>query len=66
MDVIAKCPRCGMSRLLDAAATDRRIRCRRCNRLFKVPSLDEIPKATSTIKQARTTIHVDEDGRTYG
>ncbi len=66
MDVIAKCPRCGMSRVLDAAAADRRIRCTKCNRLFKVPSLDEIPKATSKIKQARTTVHVDEDGRTYG
>ena len=66
MEIIAQCPRCGSSRLLDADAADRRIRCTKCNRLFKVPGLAEVPKAIRTIGQAKGKIHVDQEGRTYG
>ncbi len=66
MQIIAKCPGCGSAWLLDSKAADRRIRCRKCGRLFKVPSSDELPKATKVIKQAKGTIYVDEAGKTYG
>ena len=66
MEIIAQCPSCGNVWLLDSSATDRRIRCRKCRRLFKVPSLDEVPKAVKVIKQAKGSIYVDQDGKTYG
>jgi ribosomal protein S27AE len=66
MQIIAKCPRCGSAWLLDRSAADRRIRCRKCGLLFKIPKLDEVPKAIEVIKQAKSTIYVDEDGKSYG
>jgi predicted Zn finger-like uncharacterized protein len=66
MQIIAQCPRCSSPWLLDDAAADRRIRCRKCHKLFKVPKLDEVPKAVKIIKQAKGTIYVDETGKTYG
>jgi DNA-directed RNA polymerase subunit RPC12/RpoP len=66
MEIIAKCPGCGSPWLLDSIAADRRIRCRKCGRLFKVPRMDDVPKATRVIKQAKSTIYVDESGKTYG
>ena len=66
VQIIAKCPKCGSVRLLGAAAADRRVRCLKCNRLFRVPKLDEVPKAVKIIKQSKGTIYVDQDGKTYG
>lgn len=66
MQIIAQCPGCGGSWLLDGSYADRRVRCSRCQRLFKVPNIDEVPKAVKIIKLARGTIYVDEEGRTYG
>jgi len=66
MQIIAQCPRCGSTWLLDSSAADRRIKCRKCGKLFKVPQLDEVPKAIKVIKQAKGTIFVDEAGKTYG
>ena len=66
MQIIAKCPRCYNSWLLDSSAADRRVRCRKCGKLFKVPKSDEVPKAAKMIEQAKGTIYVDEDGKTYG
>ena len=66
MQIIAKCPKCTSTWLLESKAADRRIRCRKCGRLFKVPSSDELPEATKVIKQAKGTIYVDEAGKTYG
>jgi len=66
MQIIAKCPECCKTWLLDGNFADRRIRCRSCGRLFKVPKTDEVPKATEVIKQAKGTIYVDESGKTYG
>jgi hypothetical protein len=34
--------------------------------MFKVPRLDDIPKAKAVIKQARGDVYVDETGRTFG
>jgi len=66
MQIIAKCPRCGNHWRLDDNAADRRIRCKKCRRLFKVPKLEDLPKATETLRQAKGDIYVDETGKTYG
>ena len=66
MQIIAQCPACSSTWLLDSSAADRRINCRKCGKLFKVPKLEEVPKATKVIKQAKGTIYVDETGKTYG
>jgi DNA-directed RNA polymerase subunit RPC12/RpoP len=66
MQIIAQCPNCGNHRLLDADAADRRITCPSCRILFKVPKLEEVPKAVKIIKQAKGTIYVDQNGKTYG
>jgi predicted Zn finger-like uncharacterized protein len=66
MQIIAQCPRCGTTWLLDSSAADRRIRCPKCNKLFRIPSLEEVPKATKIIRGAKGTIYVDETGKTYG
>jgi len=64
--IIAQCPMCGNAWLLGPDAADRRVRCRICHRLFRVPKLDEVPKAVKVIKQAKGTVYVDEAGKTYG
>jgi len=66
MQIIAKCPDCGNGCLLEAGAADRRIRCTKCRRLFKVPKLEEVSKAIKIIKQAKGTVYVDQAGKTYG
>ncbi len=66
MQIIARCPQCSSVWQLDSSAADRRIRCGKCGRLFKVPKSDELPKAAKVIEQTKGTIYVDEAGRTYG
>ena len=66
MQIIAQCPRCGSVWLLDSSAADRRIKCRKCGKLFKIPKLDEVPKAAKVIRNAKGTIYVDEAGQVYG
>ena len=66
MQIIAKCPRCRNTCRLNGLAADRRVECPECGRLFKVPPLGEMPKATRILKQAKGKIMVDQDGKTYG
>jgi predicted Zn finger-like uncharacterized protein len=66
MQIIARCPKCGSSWALDGGAADRRIRCPRCGNLFKIPALDDVPKAAQVISEAKGTLFVDQDGKTYG
>jgi DNA-directed RNA polymerase subunit RPC12/RpoP len=66
MQIIAKCPGCGTNWLLSNDTADKRIKCQKCGRLFKVPKLDELPKATGAIQQAKGTIYVDQTGKTFG
>ena len=66
MQIIARCPQCCSVWQLDSSAADRRIRCGKCGRLFKVPKSDELPKAAKVIERTKGTIYVDEAGRTYG
>ena len=66
MEIIVKCPECCKTWRLDGSVADRRIRCKYCGRLFKVPKPDEVPKAAEVIERAKGTIYVDEAGKTYG
>ena len=66
MYIIAKCPHCGYRWWLDADAVDRRIRCRKCRRMLKVPDTSEVPDAVEIVSQAKGSIFVDDTGRTYG
>ncbi len=66
MQIIVKCPHCNHTWMLKGSAADRRITCRKCGTLFKVPKLDEVPKASKIIKQAKGDIYVDETGKTFG
>jgi DNA-directed RNA polymerase subunit RPC12/RpoP len=66
VQIIAKCTKCGNNWILDSSAADRRITCRECRKLFRVPKLDDVPKAVEVIKEAKGTIYVDEAGKTYG
>ena len=66
MQVIAKCPNCGKGWLLKEKTIDCRVRCPSCGLLFKVPQLEDMPKAAEIIEQARGEIYVDESGKTYG
>ena len=66
MKIIAQCPFCGYNWKLEDSAADRRIRCKNCDRLFKVPDMEDVPKAVKTIKDSRGKVYVDESGRTYG
>jgi phage FluMu protein Com len=66
MHIILKCPRCGYRWWLDAGAADRRVRCRKCSLLLKVPHLGELPDATSVIEDAQSEVYVDDAGKLYG
>ncbi len=66
MQMIVKCPKCAAQVSLDANAADRRVRCPRCNRLLKVPKMEDLARATQVLQQAKGTIYVDENGRIYG
>ncbi|MHC4728389.1 MAG: DUF951 domain-containing protein [Planctomycetota bacterium] len=66
MQIIAQCPACGSTWQLENSAADRRIKCRKCGRLFKVPKLEDLPKAAKMIQQAKGTFYVDKNGKTYG
>ena len=66
MNIIAKCPHCHSQWSLNGSAADRRITCGQCGCLFKIPPLSDIPKAERVIRDAKGTLFVDEDGRTYG
>jgi predicted Zn finger-like uncharacterized protein len=66
MKIIAQCPECRSNWLLNDASADKRVRCSKCRRLFRVPKLDEVPKAVKVIKRAKGTVYVDEAGNTYG
>ncbi len=66
MRIIAQCPRCRYRWWLDAAAIDRRLRCRKCFRLLKIPDMDEMSDAAAVVNQAASKIYVDDTGRIYG
>ncbi len=66
MHIILKCPRCGYRWWLDATAADRRLHCRKCFLLLKVPHLGELSDATGIIETAQSELYVDGAGNVYG
>jgi predicted Zn finger-like uncharacterized protein len=66
MQIIAQCPICKTQWILDEKNQDRRIKCKKCRQTFRVPKLDEIPKAADVIKKAKSSVFVDESGKTFG
>jgi hypothetical protein len=66
MHLIVQCPRCGYRWWLDATAVDRRVRCRKCLLLVKVPNLDDVANAADVISQAQNQLYVDDTGKVFG
>jgi len=51
---------------LDDTAADRRLHCRKCFLLVKVPHLGELSDAANIIEDAQSELYVDDTGRLYG
>jgi DNA-directed RNA polymerase subunit RPC12/RpoP len=66
MQIIAKCPKCKAGLLLESIAADRRITCRQCGLLFKVPKLEDVSKAVTIMETAAGTVYADKDGKIFG
>lgn len=66
MHIIVRCPRCGYRWWLDADAADRRMRCRKCFTLLKVPHLAEVADAVGLVTHSRCEVYVDDAGRLFG
>jgi len=66
MRIIAQCPGCGNISLLPETAADHRMRCEKCHNMFKIPTLDQAPKAVKILKDADSTVYVDSEGNLYG
>lgn len=65
MQIIAVCPDCNYCWLLDINAADRRIKCKNCSNLFKIPQIDEMQKAIDIVKISTQKVLVDKNGNTY-
>ena len=63
--IIVRCPGCGRIWELDEAAADRRLRCRACSLLFKVPQLSQVPRVLKVIETPEGKVYIDEHGITY-
>ena len=66
MRIIAKCPKCKNNWLLDNDVADKRLKCRKCGTLFKVPRLDEVRRAVALARKVNGPIYIDEDCNSYG
>ena len=66
MEIIAQCPICSCTWLLDEGKADKRLYCTKCGRPFKIPMLEEVPKAKNVIEQAKGIVYVNERGKTFG
>lgn len=65
MQIIAKCPQCNRSWLLDSSAADRRVTCVKCSKRFKIPAAEEMGKAMEIINNSDKPVYVDNDGKIY-
>ena len=66
MQIIAQCPICKISCLLDGDYADRRVKCIKCKKRFRIPKLEEVPNAKSVIEEVMGTIYVDQKGKIFG
>lgn len=66
MRLLAKCPVCGTVAELTLEHADKRIRCRICRRLFKLPDSSTLRRALDRLSGAASDVFVDEQGNLYG
>ena len=66
MRLLAKCPQCQYEMDLVPEDADKRKRCGRCGRMFKVPQPEYLQKAMELLRQAQSKVYVDEKGNLYG
>ncbi len=66
MKLLAQCPVCRMTMELSMNDADKRIRCQRCRRLFKVPDMEKMKTAMERLAGAASDVFVDEQGNVYG
>lgn len=66
MKLLARCPVCTTILELSIEDADKRKRCPRCARLFKVPEPETLQNALSVLKSACKDVYVDEQGNVYG
>lgn len=66
MRLLTKCPDCMIPVELSIADADRRKRCPRCGRMFRVPDTDALGNALALLRSAQTDVYVDEKGNVYG
>jgi uncharacterized paraquat-inducible protein A len=66
MRLLAKCPDCRTVLELSISDADKRKRCARCGRLFRVPDTDAMKGALTLLRSARCDVFVDEKGNVYG
>lgn len=66
MVFLIKCPNCCRNITSDASAADRRLKCPLCGKLFKVPDTNEYRNASKIITSSKTSLYVDQQGKTFG
>lgn len=66
MNIITQCPSCGHNWKCGECAADRRLRCPNCDKLFKVPKLNEIEEAYDKVTNSKSSVYIDQAGNTYG
>ena len=66
MQIIAQCPTCRSSWMFDEKHQDKRVRCKKCGQIYCVPKIDEVPKAAEIIRKSKSSVYVDESGKTFG
>jgi hypothetical protein len=65
MKLQAKCPKCANVMQFDESDADKRKRCLRCRRMFKVPEPQTMTDAMKVVENAQVGLFVDEQGNTY-
>ncbi|HDS84255.1 MAG TPA: hypothetical protein ENN97_03580 [Phycisphaerales bacterium] len=66
MRLLTKCPDCSIALELSIADADRRKRCPRCGKLFRLPDTDALHKALTLLQSAQCDVYVDEKGNVFG
>lgn len=66
MRLLTKCPDCTIPIELTIADADRRKRCPRCGRMFRVPDTDALHDALTLLGTVHKDVYVDEKGNVYG
>ena len=65
MRLLTHCPDCRIPMELSIADADRRKRCFRCGKLFRVPDTVALENAMNLLRSAHSDVYVDEQGNVY-